>query len=125
MSSRSGRGAAIRSYRRRKTVLDFDLNRVPGAGGENREQEGPSTQLGPQQVQADHQQQVVQMPQVVQPATIDVEAIDDDVVESSPRAFAEVYPPFPIYFFSIILSVFLTVVCYKLFLFVHFSFILG
>lgn len=84
MSSRTARGP-VRSYRRRKTVLDFDLNRVPS--GENREQEGPSTQLGPQEVQA------VQLPQVAQPPTIDVEAIDDDVVESSPRAFAEVCLP--------------------------------
>ncbi|XP_061342141.1 uncharacterized protein LOC133288404 [Gastrolobium bilobum] len=82
MSSRTGRSTAVRSYRRRKTVLDLDLNRVP-AGGENREQEGPSTQLGSQEVQTNQQ------PQVVQPALIDVEVIDDDVVESTPRAFAE------------------------------------
>ncbi|RYR69949.1 hypothetical protein Ahy_A03g016481 isoform C [Arachis hypogaea] len=87
MSTRSGRGA-IKSYRRRKTGLEIDLNQEPG--GENRELEGPSTQVEPQQVQASQQQQAVQMPQPAQPATIDVEAIvDDDVVESSPRAFAE------------------------------------
>ncbi|XP_058730195.1 uncharacterized protein LOC131602187 [Vicia villosa] len=82
MSSRtSSRQTAVRSYRRRKAVLDLDLNRVPA--GENREQEGPSTQLEPQvlETQANNQQQ--------QPPLIDVEAIDDDVIESSPRAFAE------------------------------------
>ena len=68
--------------------MEIDLNQEPG--GENRELEGPSTQVEPQQVQASQQRQAVQMPQPAQPATIDVEAIvDDDVVESSPRAFAE------------------------------------
>ncbi|KAK7258056.1 hypothetical protein RIF29_32462 [Crotalaria pallida] len=101
MSSRTGRGP-VRSYRRRKTVLDIDLNHVPS--GDNREQEGPSTELVSQQVQAVQQPQVVQGPpiqleplqvqavqqqQPVQPPTIDVEAIDDDVIESTPRAFAE------------------------------------
>lgn len=75
--------------------MDLDLNRVPA--GENREQEGPSTQLGPQEVQANPQPQVVQ-----QPAMIDVEAIDDDVIESSPRAFAEVYLPFCVFLVSIV-----------------------
>ncbi|MED6109808.1 hypothetical protein PIB30_037006 [Stylosanthes scabra] len=90
MSTRSGRGPVpVRGYnRRRKTGLEIDLNQEPG--GENRELEGPSTQVEPQQVQAAQQQQAVEMPQPAQPATIDVEAIvDDDVVESSPRAFAE------------------------------------
>ncbi|CAK8576797.1 unnamed protein product [Lathyrus sativus] len=95
MSSRTGRQTNIRSYRRRKTVLDLDLNRVPA--GENREQEGPSLQLEPQVVetQANNQlQQANNQPQQAnnqqQPPLIDVEAIDDDdVVESSPRAFAE------------------------------------
>ncbi|RDX82186.1 E3 ubiquitin-protein ligase TRIM21, partial [Mucuna pruriens] len=81
MSSRTGKGPAVRSYRRRKAVLDLDLNSVPCV--ENREQEGPSTQPGPQEVQ------VAQQPQVTQPPMIDVEAIDDDVVECTPRAFAE------------------------------------
>ncbi|KAK4261944.1 hypothetical protein QN277_004874 [Acacia crassicarpa] len=76
MSTRALRGAAVRSYRRRKTALDLDLNQAPP--GEIRELEGPSTQLEPQGVQA-----------ILQPAMIDVEAIDDDVVESTPRAFAE------------------------------------
>ncbi|KAK7312232.1 hypothetical protein VNO77_35952 [Canavalia gladiata] len=88
MSSRTGRGSTVRSYRRRKTVLDLDLNRVPTeinrvAAGENREQEGPSIQSGPQEVQADQQ------PQGTEPAMIDVEAIDDDVIECTPSAFAE------------------------------------
>lgn len=61
MSSRTGR-----SYRRRKTRLELDLNRPP-VPGENREGEGTSTQQ----------------------VTIDLDAIDDDVVESSPRAFAQ------------------------------------
>ncbi|KAE9593395.1 putative aminoacyltransferase, E1 ubiquitin-activating enzyme [Lupinus albus] len=101
MSSRTGRGP-VRSYRRRKTVLNIDLNHVPSA--DNREQEGPSTVLVPQQVQAIQQPQAVlepptqlgtgqvhavQQPPAVQPPTIDVEAFDDDVIESSPRAFAE------------------------------------
>ncbi|KAF7809365.1 E3 ubiquitin-protein ligase RNF4-like [Senna tora] len=82
MSTRALRAAAVRSYKRRKTALDLDLNCAPP--GENREQEdGPSQQIEPQEVQAGHQQPVLQ------PAMIDVEAIDDDVVESSPRAFAE------------------------------------
>ncbi|XP_004505743.1 uncharacterized protein [Cicer arietinum] len=90
MSSRTSRVPAVRSYRRRKAVLDLDLNRVPAGdnpAGENREQEGPSTQLGPQEVevQANQQPLIVQLP----PPMIDVEAIDDDVIESSPRAFAE------------------------------------
>ncbi|XP_054783133.1 uncharacterized protein LOC129290397 isoform X2 [Prosopis cineraria] len=79
MSTRSVGGHALRSYRRRKAVLDLDLNRAPP--GENREQEGPSIPPEPQLVQA------VQQPQVVQP--IDVEAIDDDVIECTARAFAE------------------------------------
>lgn len=91
MSSRTGKGPAVRSYRRRKAVLDLDLNRVPN--GENREQEGPSTQPGPQGVQVEPQ------PEVAQPPMIDVEAIDDDVVECTPRAFAEVYIPLHMFCF--------------------------
>ncbi|OIW08842.1 hypothetical protein TanjilG_16423 [Lupinus angustifolius] len=79
MNSRSGR-APVRSYRRRKTFLDIDLNHLPF--GENREQEeGTSNQLGIEQVQ---ELQVHE-----QPPTIDVDAFDDDVIESTPRAFAE------------------------------------
>ncbi|KAK7404370.1 hypothetical protein VNO78_05215 [Psophocarpus tetragonolobus] len=81
MSSRAGKGPAVRSYRRRKAVLDLDLNSVPAS--ENREQEGPSTHPAPQVVNVEQQPQVTQLPM------IDVEAIDDDVVECTPRAFAE------------------------------------
>ncbi|TKY69111.1 E3 ubiquitin-protein ligase RNF4 [Spatholobus suberectus] len=65
----------VRSTRRRKTNLELDLNRDPPAENVREEEEGPSTQ-----------QQERQQTQV---ATIDVDAIDDDVVESSPRAFAQ------------------------------------
>jgi len=79
--------------------LDLDLNRVPA--GDNREQEGPSTQSLPQGVI------VGQQPPASQPTMIDVEAIDDDVVECTPRAFAEVYLPsymvISIIFFSFII----------------------
>ncbi|KAJ7961555.1 E3 ubiquitin-protein ligase RNF4 [Quillaja saponaria] len=81
MSTRGVRGPAVRGYRRRKAVLDLDLNIAPPS--DNRDLEGTSTQVGPQNVQA------VQVQQSVPPAMIDVEAIDDDIVESSPRAFAE------------------------------------
>ncbi|XP_020224086.1 E3 ubiquitin-protein ligase complex slx8-rfp subunit slx8 isoform X2 [Cajanus cajan] len=67
MSSRTAR-----STRRRKMNLELDLNRDPPAENVREEEEGPSTQ---------HQQQQLPM--------IDVEAIDDDVVESSPRSFAQ------------------------------------
>lgn len=95
MSSRSGRPTAVRSYRRRKAVLDLDLNRVPA--GDNREQEGPSIQLEPQVVETQINNQQQQANNQQQPPLIDVEAIDDDVIESSPRAFAEVYLPFCIF----------------------------
>lgn len=74
------RGPSARGgLRRRKNELD--LNSAPP--GENRNQEGTSTQVLPQV-----------LPQVEQrsqpPLVIDLEAIDDDVVISSPRAIAEV-----------------------------------
>ncbi|WVZ02291.1 hypothetical protein V8G54_023097 [Vigna mungo] len=81
MSSRTGKGPAVRSYRRRKAVLDLDLNLVPAS--DNREHEGPSTQSGPLGVA------VEQQPPASQPTMIDVEDIDDDVVECTPGAFAE------------------------------------
>lgn len=68
---------ALRSYQRRKTNLELDLNRVPtppAAETPREEVEGPSV-----------------VPLV---PMIDVEAIDnddDDVIESSPRAFAQVF----------------------------------
>ncbi|XP_034705573.1 E3 ubiquitin-protein ligase RNF4 [Vitis riparia] len=58
-----------RSSRRRKTVLNLDLNDAPPT--DTRDQEGPSIRTMP-----------------VPPAAIDVEAIDDEVVESSATAFA-------------------------------------
>ncbi|XP_024026406.1 E3 ubiquitin-protein ligase RNF4 [Morus notabilis] len=75
-NSRSG----VRSYRRRKVALNLDLNSVPP--GDNRNQEGTSIQVGTQNTQS--RQQGNSVP----PPMIDVEAIDDDVIESSPRAFA-------------------------------------
>lgn len=96
----------IRTNRRRKAAIDLDLNRVPAGenpaaehsnaqnpiaenpSGENREQGRRSSQLGPQEVEVQaNQLQLVAQPE---PTLIDVEAIDDDdVVLSSPRAFAE------------------------------------
>ena len=60
-----------RSSRRRKTVLNLDLNDTPPT--DTRDQEGPSIRTMP-----------------IPPTAIDVEAIDDEVVESSAIAFAEV-----------------------------------
>ena len=62
--------------------MELDLNRAPP--GDNRDQEGTSTQVSTQPAQTS--QQGISVP----PAAIDVDAIDDDVIESSPRAFAEV-----------------------------------
>ncbi|KAJ8899357.1 hypothetical protein K2173_018331 [Erythroxylum novogranatense] len=72
------RGPPLRGYRRRKTLLDLN---VPPC--ESRDQEGGSTQALPQEVGTSQQGQTAAT------ATIDVEAFDDDVIESSPRAFAE------------------------------------
>ncbi|KAL5562132.1 hypothetical protein UlMin_031879 [Ulmus minor] len=80
MSTQSTR-PPIRGYRRRKQVMELDLNRAPP--GDNRDQEGTSTQVSTQPAQTS--QQGISVP----PAAIDVDAIDDDVIESSPRAFAE------------------------------------
>ncbi|XP_022758714.1 E3 ubiquitin-protein ligase RNF4-like [Durio zibethinus] len=77
MSTLEVRGPPLRGYRRRKAVLDLN---VPPS--ELREQEGTSQQAGPEEVSS-------QPVQPAPPATIDVEAIDDDVIESSARAFAE------------------------------------
>ncbi|KAF8391972.1 hypothetical protein HHK36_022312 [Tetracentron sinense] len=71
----------VRESRRRKIVLDVDLNDTPL--GENSALEGTSTHVGLQEVQA------IQQGGALPPATIDVEAIDDEVVISSPRSFAE------------------------------------
>ncbi|XVF32160.1 hypothetical protein REPUB_Repub17cG0058100 [Reevesia pubescens] len=77
MSTLEVRGPSLRGYRRRKAVLDLN---VPPC--EIREQEGTSQQAGSEEV-------TTQPVQPASPATIDVEAIDDDVIESSARAFAE------------------------------------
>ncbi|KAM5563047.1 hypothetical protein ABKV19_017972 [Rosa sericea] len=75
MSTRVARGPSARTgLRRRKNELD--LNSAPP--GENRNQEGTSAQVLPQ----------VERPSQP-PLVIDLEAIDDDVVISSPRAIAE------------------------------------
>lgn len=64
---------SVGNSRRRKTLLEVDLNVPPS---ENRDQEGTSA----------HANFLVVEPS----APIDVEAFDDDVVISSPRAFAQV-----------------------------------
>ncbi|GMI73490.1 SUMO-targeted ubiquitin E3 ligase 1 [Hibiscus trionum] len=77
MSTREARGPYLRGYRRRKAVLDLN---VPPS--EIREQEGTSQLAG--------SEELTDLPvQPAPPATIDVEAIDDDVIESSAIAFAE------------------------------------
>lgn len=81
MSTRAARGAPVRGYRRRKAILDLDLNTAPPS--DSRDQEGTSTQAVPNEIESGQLGRSV-------PAMIDVEAIDDDVLESSPRAFAEV-----------------------------------
>lgn len=79
MSTQGLRVPPIRGYRRRKAVLDLNVPPV-----ENRDHEGTSTQA------ASHGVQSSQQGRSVPPTMIDVEAIDDDVIESSPTAFAEV-----------------------------------
>lgn len=81
-----------RSLRRRKTGLNVDLNAVPPS--DNRDQVGPSTHSQSQDCE------ISQGHVPIPPAPIDVEAFDDDVIISSPRAFAEVL----ISFFSFIFS---------------------
>ncbi|KAF8019120.1 hypothetical protein BT93_H3871 [Corymbia citriodora subsp. variegata] len=81
MSTQMTKNPPLRGYRRRK-ALNLDLNNEPPV--ENRDQEGTSTQVVAQLVEDTHQGQ-----QPLQHATIDVEAIDDDVAFCSPRAFAE------------------------------------
>lgn len=85
MSTRGSRGPPLQGYvrngRKRKMVLDVDLN-VPPA--DNLVQEGTSTHS------ATLDEQNGQQRGSVPPVPIDVEAFDDDVVISSPRAFAEV-----------------------------------
>ncbi|KAG5514790.1 hypothetical protein RHGRI_035989 [Rhododendron griersonianum] len=84
MSTRGSRGPPLQGYvrngRKRKMVLDVDLN-VPPA--DNLGQEGTSAHSATLDVQNGQQRGSVP------PVPIDVEAFDDDVVISSPRAFAE------------------------------------
>jgi hypothetical protein len=70
----------LRGYRRRKTVLDLNAPPTEGRGDE-----GTSSRTEPQGVQASQQGQSLP------PPTIDVDVFDDDVIESSPTAFAEVH----------------------------------
>ncbi|KAJ4955724.1 hypothetical protein NE237_012507 [Protea cynaroides] len=72
----------VRDSRRRKMVLDVDLNDTPP--GEGRAPEENFTGIGSQEAQSSAQGGA--LPPA---APIDVEAIDDEVVISSPRSFAE------------------------------------
>ena len=85
MSTRGVTGTPLRGYvrnsRRRKTVLEVDLSVPPS---ENRDQVGTSARANSRDEAPD------QLGRSVPPAPIDVEAFDDDVVISSPRAFTEV-----------------------------------
>ncbi|KAM7521831.1 hypothetical protein LguiA_011733 [Lonicera macranthoides] len=88
MSTRELRAPPImymRNSRRRKAVLDVDLN-VPPPSENHRDQEGTSARAGSlQDGQAGEQGGSAPPP----PPPIDLEAVDDDVIISSPRAFAE------------------------------------
>ncbi|GAV70721.1 zf-RING_2 domain-containing protein [Cephalotus follicularis] len=77
MSTQGLRGP-LRGYRRRKNALDLNVPPV-----ESRDQEGTSIQAVSHEVQSHQQGRSTPL------TMIDVEAIDDDVVESSPSAFAE------------------------------------
>ncbi|CAI0561116.1 unnamed protein product [Linum tenue] len=79
MSTQAQGPRGIHSLRHGKRKHVPDLNVVPC---ENREQVGTSDQTATNQVQEGQQ-----VPSVA--PTIDVEALDDDVIESSPGAFAE------------------------------------
>ncbi|KAK6163713.1 hypothetical protein DH2020_000577 [Rehmannia glutinosa] len=73
----------VRRYTRsrsRRRMLDVDLNAVPPC--ESRDPEGTSIRTRSQDRQAAQENATL-------PSPIDVEAIDDDVIISSPRAFAE------------------------------------
>lgn len=81
MSSQDRRAQRNRRTRAqsRSTVLNVDLNAAPP--GENRDQEGTSIHV--ESGAMTHGQRGASLT----PATIDVEAPDDDVIISSPRAF--------------------------------------
>ncbi|XP_016497622.1 uncharacterized protein LOC107816416 [Nicotiana tabacum] len=84
MSTQDRRAHPIRytrNHSRRKAVLDVDLNATPPA--DNRDQEGTSSRAVPGDVPP------APRGASLTPALIDVEALDDDVIISSPRAFAE------------------------------------
>jgi len=70
------------SSQRGKVVLDIDINTPPC---ENLNEVGTSS-CGLVHPEAESQQVAP-----LQPITIDVDALDDDVILCSPRAFAEVY----------------------------------
>lgn len=71
-----------RDSRQRTMVLNQDLNDTPP--GEGRTQEGTSAGVNSQEVRTSEQGGALPT------TTIDVEAIDDEVLISSPRRFAEV-----------------------------------
>lgn len=73
-----------RSSRRRKRPM-VDLNVPPPT--ENREQGGIAADV------ESHVGPSVQQISLTPPPPIDLEALDDDVIISSPRAFAEVWFP--------------------------------
>lgn len=83
MNTRGLRGLPSNGHRRRKVALDLDLNNVPPS--ESRDQAGTSSRAG---LQAGQDSQQDGAPS---PALIDVDAIEveDEVLLSSPRAFAE------------------------------------
>lgn len=81
MSSQESR-RTVRNTRQRKIVLDLN---VPPPN-ENREQEGTSAHTGSQGGPSAQQRGSM-------PPPIDLEAIDDDVTISSPRAFEQVWFP--------------------------------
>ncbi|WCJ38015.1 RING/U-box superfamily protein [Euphorbia peplus] len=96
MSTQGPRSPPLRGYRRRKTMLDLNVAPIG-----SRDQEGTSAQNVARSVQPSQPGRSVQPSQPgrsvqpsqlgrsVPPTTIDVEAFDDDdVIESSPRAFA-------------------------------------
>ncbi|GLT28165.1 hypothetical protein SLA2020_031160 [Shorea laevis] len=78
MNAQEVRWPPLRGYRRRKNLPD--LNAPPIESGDLGDSSNQNLSQGVQ---------ISQPVQPVQPAPIDIEAIDDDVVESSPRAFAE------------------------------------
>ncbi|CDP03899.1 unnamed protein product [Coffea canephora] len=79
--STQGHRTYSRSQRRRKTGLNVDLNAVPP--NDNRDLVGPSARSQSR----DYETSWGAAP--IPPCPIDLEAIDDDVMISSPRAFAE------------------------------------